>query len=277
MLYFLKISERALEEGFQEEMTREFWVGGCWFRDTVRHCKEEFCVLTEKRVRGPIICATGRFRNRKNPLYNDFVGRKMHLCIKRVPCCLSKGDPVWISWIAEKEKENRGNSPGRNLRRTCCRLGSSALCRCCHCSRFRPRNRRFRRTREKEATSRVAYLRSQKHGEDRQGSVQQTWRQTGERWQHWVITCSIQSRREWSRSDWWQTETRDKSLAEERMTKEPAVDPKKKGGRRRNPSDALPVETIGHGNQTGMFACNYVLCTVARASAKHTWLRGGSD
>lgn len=75
MSYFLKISERALEEGFQEEMTREFWVGGCWFRDTVRHWKEEFCVLTEKRVRGPIIRPTGGFMNTKLPLY-DFVGRK---------------------------------------------------------------------------------------------------------------------------------------------------------------------------------------------------------
>lgn len=66
--------------------------------------------------------------------------------------------------------------------------------------------------------------------------------------------------------EWQQAQKQDKRLAEEWMTKKAANDLRKKGRRHRNLSEALLVEPVGPGNQTGVFAC--LLHAVTHTSAK---------
>lgn len=181
----------------------------------------------------------------------------------------------------ERESKQRENGPGCNLRRTCCRLGSWVLCRCCHCSRSRQKNRHFRRSREKkkrEPVWPIYGLRNTGKTDKDLCSSRNKSKQipgVGERWQRWVITCVRSNQtgatlvwlaadrheiKGWQQNGW---------QSNQQMTRS-----RKEGGA--GISEALLVQTIGHGNQTGMFARSYVLRTVARTSAKHAWLRRGS-
>lgn len=84
---------------------------GVWFRDTVRHWKEEFSVLpekTEKTVRACYLCLW-RFCDDKNDFIQCFSEKeKCGFCIKQAACWLNcssqMADAVQTWWIMKKDR-----------------------------------------------------------------------------------------------------------------------------------------------------------------------------
>lgn len=68
--------------------------------------------------------------------------------------------------------------------------------------------------------------------------------------------------------EWQQAQEQDKRLAEEWMARKETNDLRKRGRRQRNLSEALLVEPVGPGNQTGVFAWSRVLHASTHTSTK---------